>query len=111
MIPFATFTCPSKMATHMLRQISRRAFAVALVQRQSSRMVSSSIPRVIFAANKYAQQPFLVNSSLLAKPNSFCSVRLYGDGAHLTKEELQTRVLNVLKLFDKVDPEKVFQSI
>ena len=95
------------MATHMFRQFSRRAFALNLLQRQNSRMVSSSVPRVIFAASKYAQQPFLVNASLLAKPSTFCGVRLYGDGAHLTKEELQTRVLNVLKLFEKVDPEKV----
>merc|ERR1739844_178239 len=99
---------PSKMATrHMLRQLGRRGFACTLLQRQNSRLVSSSVTRVIFAASKCAQQPFLLNASLLAKPTNFCGVRLYGDGAHLTKEELQTRVLNVLKLFDKVDPEKV----
>merc|ERR1711974_155542 len=99
---------PSKMATrHMLRQIGRRAFAFTLMQRQNSRLVSSSVSRVIFAASKYAQQPYLVNSSLLAKPTNLSGIRLYGDSAHLTKEELQTRVLNVLKLFDKVDPDKV----
>ena len=34
-------------------------------------------------------------------------VRLFADaGAALSREEIQTRVMDVLKLFDKVEPEK-----
>ncbi|CAH3177029.1 unnamed protein product [Porites lobata] len=95
------------MATHMLRQFARRAvYAHPLLRRQSIRLVSSS-PRVIFAGNKCLQQPFLVSSSLAAKPPSLMGVRLFADaGAALSREEIQTRVMDVLKLFDKVEPEK-----
>mmetsp|Transcript_65422 Transcript_65422/g.104104 ORF Transcript_65422/g.104104 Transcript_65422/m.104104 type:complete len:154 (-) Transcript_65422:184-645(-) len=96
------------MATHMLRQFARRAvYAHPLLRRQSTRLVSSS-PRVIFAGNKCLQQPFLVSSSLAAKPPSLMGVRLFADaGAALSREEIQTRVMDVLKLFDKVEPEKL----
>lgn len=91
----------------MLRQFARRAvYAHPLLRRQSIRLVSSS-PRVIFAGNKCLQQPFLVSSSLAAKPPSLMGVRLFADaGAALSREEIQTRVMDVLKLFDKVEPEK-----
>lgn len=91
----------------MLRQFARRAvYAHPLLRRQSIRLVSSS-PRVIFAGNKCLQEAFLVNSSLAAKPPSLIGVRLFADaGAALSREEIQTRVMDVLKLFDKVDPEK-----
>lgn len=95
------------MATHMLRQFGRRAFAHPLLRRQSIRLVSSS-PRVIFAANKSLQHPFLVSNSLVARPPCLLGVRLFADaGAALSREEIQTRVMDVLKLFDKVDAEKV----
>lgn len=97
-----------KMATHMLRRFGRGIFVHPFLRRQSIRLVSST-PRVIFAANKYSQQPFLVGSSLLVKPPThYMGVRLLADaGPALTKDEIQTRVMDVLKLFDKVNPEQV----
>ena len=72
------------------------------------RLVSSSSARIIFAANKYLQRPFLVRNSLVVRPSSLVGVRLFADaGAALTRDEIQTRVMNVLKLFDKVNPEQV----
>lgn len=97
-----------KMATHTLRRFGRGFFVHPFLRRQSIRLVSSS-PRVIFAANKYSQQPFLVGSSLLVKPPThYMGVRLLADaGPALTKDEIQSRVMDVLKLFDKVNPEQV----
>ena len=91
----------------MLRQFGRSAFTLPLLRRQSIRLVSSS-PRIIFAANKYLQHPFLISSSLVARPPSLMGVRLFADaGAALSREEIQTRVMDVLKLFDKVNAEQV----
>ena len=97
-----------KMATHMLRQFGRGVFVHPFLRRQSIRLVSSS-PRVIFAANKNLQHPFLVGSSLIARPHViYLGVRLFADaGAALTRDEIQTRVMDVLTLFDKVNAEKV----
>jgi len=64
---------------------------------------------VIFAASKTLQYPFLVGSNLVVRPAAiYLGVRLFADaGAALTREEIQTRVMDVLKLFDKVNAEKV----
>lgn len=94
------------MAARMLR-LGRGVFVHPLLRRQSIRLVSSS-PRVIFAANKNLQQPFLVSSSLAVKPLNLMGVRLFADaGTAPTRDEIQTRVMDVLKLFDKVNPEQV----
>lgn len=90
----------------MLRRCTRTALSVAFLRRQATRLVSST-PRVIFAANKYTQQPFLNNNSLLTSQLSPVSVRFYGATAGMSIGELQDRVLDVVKLFDKVNPEAV----
>lgn len=96
------------MATHMFRHLRRSSFTFNLLRRQNIRLVSSCGPRIVFAANKYAQQPYLLRSSLLARPASVLGVRLFGDaGSKVSLEDIQTRALNVVKLFDKVDAEKV----
>lgn len=96
------------MATHMLRRFARGVFVHPFLRRQSIRLVSSS-PRVIFATNKYLQQPFLVGSNLVVRPPThYMGVRLFADaGPALTRDEIQTRVMDVLKLFDKVNAEQV----
>lgn len=94
-----------KMAIHMLRQFGLRALSQPLLRRQSIRLVSSS-PRVIFAANKYMQNPFLLRCSLVARPLP-TGVRFFADAGAVDREDIQRRVMDVLKLFDKVDPEKV----
>lgn len=44
----------------------------------------------------------------MARPASVLGVRLFGDaGSKVSLEDIQTRALNVVKLFDKVDAEKV----
>lgn len=97
-----------KMATHMFRQFGRGVFVHPFVRRQNIRLVSAS-PRVIFAANKNLQHPFLVGSSLVARPPViYLGVRLFADAsAALTRDKIQTRVMDVLKLFDKVNAELV----
>lgn len=97
-----------KMVTHMFRRFGRGVFVDPFLRRQSIRLVSSS-PRVIFAANKNLQHPFLVGSSLVVRPAAiYLGIRLFADaGAALTKDEIQTRVMDVLKLFDKVNAEQV----
>lgn len=64
---------------------------------------------MIFTANKNLQHPFLVGSSVVVRPPSlYMGVRLFADaGTALTREEIQTRVMDVLKLFDKVNAEQV----
>ena len=64
---------------------------------------------MIFAANKNLQHPFLVGSSLVVRPPAiYLGVRLFADaGAALTRDEIQIRVMDVLKLFDKVNAEQV----
>lgn len=89
----------------MLRQFGLRALSQPLLRRQSIRLVSSS-PRVIFAANKYMQNPFLLRCSLVARPLP-TGVRFFADAGAVDREDIQRRVMDVLKLFDKVDPEKV----
>lgn len=93
------------MASHMLRRFTRTAFTAAFLRRQTTRLVSST-PRVIFAANKYSQQPFLNNNMLLTSQLSPVTVRFFGS-AGMSMSELQDRVLNVVKLFDKVNAELV----
>lgn len=93
------------MASHMLRRCTRTAFTAAFLRRQTTRLVSST-PRVIFAANKYSQQPFLTNNMLQTSQLSPVSVRFFAS-AGLSMAELQDRVLNVVKLFDKVNAELV----
>lgn len=97
-----------KMATHMVRQFGRSVLSHPFLRRQSIRLVSSS-PRVIFASNKNMQHPFLIGSKLVVRPPAInLGVRLFADaGAALTREEIQTRVMDVLKLFDKVNTEQV----
>lgn len=96
------------MATHMVRQFGRSVLFHPFLRRQSIRLVSSS-PRVIFAANKNLQHPFLIGSKLVVRPPAInLGVRFFADaGAALTREEIQTRVMDVLKLFDKVNTEQV----
>jgi hypothetical protein len=89
----------------MLRLLTKNAFAAAFLRRQAIRLVSTT-PRVTFAVNKYSQQPFLVNHGLLAKQLSPVSVRFFASGG-MAMGELQERVLNVVKLFDKVNAEMV----
>ncbi len=48
------------------------------------------------------------NFPILAPAASF---RFYGDDVKMTVRELEDRVLTVLQLFDKVDPEKVIYKI
>ena len=64
---------------------------------------------MIFAANKNLQHPFLVGSSSVVRPPAlYMGVRLFADaGTALTRDEIQTRVMDVLKLFDKVNAEQV----
>ncbi|KAK3705205.1 hypothetical protein QZH41_013994 [Actinostola sp. cb2023] len=93
------------MASHMLRRLTRIAFTGAFLRRQSTRLVSST-PRVIFAANKYSQQPFLVNNVLLTSQLSPVTVRYFAS-AGMSIGDLQERVLNVVRLFDKVNAETV----
>lgn len=95
-----------KMAYHMLRRSGVRSFAQLLLRKQNLRLLSSSA-RIFFASNECPQYLTLVSRHLVAQP-PFFSVRSFADvGAALGKEEIQTRVLDVLKLFDKVDAEKV----
>ena len=97
-----------KMATHMFRQFGRGVFVHPFVRRQSIRLVSAS-PRVIFAANKNLQHPFFVGSSLVVRPPAIhLGLRWFADaGAALTRDEIQKRVMDVLKLFDKVNAQLV----
>lgn len=95
-----------KMAFHMLRQPGVRSFAQLLLRRQNLRLLSSSA-RIFSAFNEYLQYPSLISRRSVAQP-PILGVRSFADvGAALGKEEIQTRVLDVLKLFDKVDAEKV----
>ncbi|XP_015775065.1 PREDICTED: acyl carrier protein 2, mitochondrial-like [Acropora digitifera] len=95
-----------KMAYHMLRHSGVRSFAQLLLRKQNWRLLSSSA-RIFFASNECPQYLSLVSRRSVAQP-LFLSVRSFADvGAALGKEEIQTRVLDVLKLFDKVDAEKL----
>ena len=95
-----------KMATYVLRYCGVRNLAQLVLWRQNLRVVSS-FPRIFFATDSFLQYPFLIHGSVVARPFPF-GVRSFADvGASLAKEEIQTRVLNVLKLFDKIDAEKV----
>ena len=95
-----------KMAYHMLRHSGVRSFAQLLLRKQNLHLLSSSA-RIFFASNDCPQYLSLVSRRSVAQP-LFLSVRSFADvGAALGKEEIQTRVLDVLKLFDKVDAEKV----
>ncbi|XP_020901350.1 uncharacterized protein LOC110239933 [Exaiptasia diaphana] len=93
------------MASHMLKRCTRTAFTAAFLRRQATRSVSST-PRIIFAANKYSQQPFLSNNLLMTSQLSPVTVRYFAS-AGMSIGELQDRVLNVVKLFDKVNAELV----
>ena len=98
------------MATNnVFRHFGRSLFCHPLFRRQHTRLLCFK-PRVIFAANKYLQNSFLVSNSFETRPPPLLgvNVRLFADaGTALTRDEIQTRVMDVLKLFDKVNAEQV----
>ena len=94
---------PSKMATHMFRQLRKSSAVLNLMRRQNIRLVSSCGPRMIFAARRYDQQPCVLQSSVLAR-QALLGLRMFADASPTVSVE--DRVLNVVKLFD-VEPEKV----
>ncbi|KAG9349769.1 hypothetical protein JZ751_026122 [Albula glossodonta] len=51
--------------------------------------------------NRYVQTPESVS------PSALQSCRHYGDSPPLTLEDIKDRVLHVLKLYDKINPEKL----
>ncbi|PFX31676.1 uncharacterized protein LOC111321861 [Stylophora pistillata] len=95
------------MATNMCRRLGRSLLYHPLVRRQHTRFVCFS-PQVVFATFKYLQNPFPGIHSSERKRYNPMGVRTLADaGTALTRDEIQTRAMDVLKLFDKVEAEKV----
>ena len=94
------------MATNnVFRHFGRSHFCHPLFRRQHTRLLCFK-PRVIFAANKYLQNSFLVSNSFETRspPLLGVNVRLFADAG---RDGIQTRVMDVLKLFDAVNAEQV----
>lgn len=89
----------------MLRRFNKNAFATAFLRTQAVRLVSTT-PRVTLAVNKYSQQPSIVNHGLFLSRLSPVNARCFAS-AGMSMSDLQDRVLNVVKLFDKVNAELV----
>ncbi|XP_058972275.2 acyl carrier protein [Pocillopora verrucosa] len=95
------------MATNMCRRLGRGLFYHSLSRGRHTRLVCS-LPRVIFASNKHLQSTFPGSNSFEKMRPALVGVRMFADaGTALTRDEIQTRAMDVLKLFDKVNPEKV----
>ena len=95
------------MATNMCRRLGRGLFCHSLSRGRHTRLVCS-LPRVIFASNKHLQSTFPGSNSFEKMRPALVGVRMFADaGTALTRDEIQTRAMDVLKLFDKVNPEKV----
>lgn len=95
------------MATNMCRRLGRGLFCHSLSRGRHTRLVCS-LPRLIFASNKHLQSTFPGSNSFEKMRPALVGVRMFADaGTALTRDEIQTRAMDVLKLFDKVNPEKV----
>ncbi|CAH3040415.1 unnamed protein product [Pocillopora meandrina] len=95
------------MATNMCRRLGRGLFCHSLSRGRHTRLVCS-LPRIIFASNKHLQSTFPGSNSFEKMRPALVGVRMFADaGTALTRDEIQTRAMDVLKLFDKVNPEKV----
>ncbi|CAG8635124.1 11757_t:CDS:2 [Acaulospora colombiana] len=55
----------------------------------------------IFRQHTYTQRPALVN------PKTYLSQRFYSADTTLSRSNIETRIIDILKSFDKVDPTKV----
>lgn len=95
----------SKMASHMLRRLNKNAFATAFLRTQAVRLVSTT-SRVTLAVNRCSQQPSVFNHGLFLSRLSPVNARCFAS-AGMSVSELEDRVLNVVKLFDKVNAELV----
>lgn len=95
------------MATHVLRRSINLLHRVSSVRLQTARHIS-------VIANRYALDSYDSKLNLTEKVQVFSlpawrasTCRLYSEGPSLTSAELEERTLEVIKSFDKVDPDKV----
>ncbi|EDO48263.1 predicted protein [Nematostella vectensis] len=92
------------MASHMLRRLAQSNLTTTLLRRQAIRLISSSAPRILTAAVHCHKKSFYVRNEPVQ--SLLHNVRLFATAAR-TIDDLRNQVLNVVKLFDKVDAEQV----
>merc|ERR1719494_43514 len=96
------------MASHMVGRLSRRCGVSAVISRQCTRLASTNAPRLLFSVPKLAPKSTVSSISPVFRPTvTTMAVRFGHDGPIGTPEEVEERTINILKMFDKVDPEKV----
>jgi hypothetical protein len=96
----------SKMATHMLRKSCYNFLRFSTLRQHAARQISVLANRNVFSIDRINKQPHLVENSRLFRP-PILQVKYFSDGPALTAAELEQRTLEVIKSFDKVDPDKV----
>ena len=94
------------MATHMLRKSCCNFLRFSTLRQQAARQISVLANRDVFSTSRNDHQSHLVqNSRVIRQP--MLQVKCFSEGLALTAAELEQRTLEVIKSFDKVDPDKV----
>ncbi|CAB4002899.1 Acyl carrier, mitochondrial [Paramuricea clavata] len=94
------------MATHMLRKSCYNFLRFSTLRQHAARQISVLANRNVFSIDRINKQPHLVENSRVFRP-PILQVKYFSDGPALTAAELEQRTLEVIKSFDKVDPDKV----
>ena len=96
------------MATHMFRKSCCNFLRFSALRQQAARQISVLANRSVFSTDRTNNQAHLLeNWRIVRQP--IWQARCFSEGLSLTLAELEQRTLEVIKSFDKVDPEKVRQ--
>ena len=94
------------MATHMLRKSCYNLLRISALRQQAARQISVLANRNPFSTERVNDQARLVQTSQNIRP-PMLHVSWFSEGLSLTAADLEQRTLEVIKSFDKVDPDKV----
>ncbi|XP_028395292.1 acyl carrier protein 2, mitochondrial-like [Dendronephthya gigantea] len=94
------------MATHMLRKSCYNFLRFSSLRHYGMRPITALATSDVFSSGRCRNLPHLVeNSQVFRQP--ILAVRCFSEGLSLTAAELEQRTIEVIKSFDKVDPDKV----
>ena len=92
----------------MLRKSCYNFLRFSALRQQTARQICVLANRNVFSTDRVNNQSHLLESSrIICQPT--WQARCYSEGPALTVAELEQRTLEVIKSFDKVDPDKVRQ--
>ena len=90
----------------MLRKSCYNFLRFSMIRQQAARQISVLANRDVFSTNRI-NNPFRSVQNLPVTRKPLLQVKCFSEGPALTVAELEQRTLEVIKSFDKVDPDKV----